>query len=118
MDASWFARLSICDVQHDMYNHQRPHEGIGMVVHVSHYRPSERMFPDTPAPMKYGPNDHVLTVKWDGKVVFKGHRLIIIKVTACFPQVLHLLGTRILRGALSTRAFSMPLHAVAVTHHF
>jgi transposase InsO family protein len=58
-----------------VYNQQRPHEGIGMAVPVSHYRPSEREFPDTLAPIEYGPDDHVLTVKWDGKVVFKGHRL-------------------------------------------
>lgn len=75
MGASWSARLSICDVQRDVHNQQLPHEGIGMVVHVSHYQPSERMFPDTLAPIEYGPNDHVLTVKWDGKVVFKGHQL-------------------------------------------
>lgn len=58
-----------------VYNQQRPHEGIGMAVPVSHYRPSEREFPDTLAPIEYGPDDHVLTVKWDGKVIFKGHRL-------------------------------------------
>jgi transposase InsO family protein len=58
-----------------VYNQQRPHEGIGMAVPVSRYRPSERVFPDTLAPIEYGPNDDVLTVKWDGKVVFKGHRL-------------------------------------------
>lgn len=58
-----------------VYNQQRPHEGIGMAVPVSHYRPSERGFPDTLAPIEYGPDDHVLTVKWDGRVDFKGHRL-------------------------------------------
>jgi transposase InsO family protein len=58
-----------------VYNQQRPHEGIGMAVPVSHYRPSEREFSDTLAPIEYGPDDHVFTVKWDGKVVFKGHRL-------------------------------------------
>ena len=58
-----------------VYNQQRPHEGIGMAVPVSRYRPSERMLPDTLAPIEYGPDDHVLVVKWDGKVVFKGHRL-------------------------------------------
>jgi transposase InsO family protein len=58
-----------------VYNQQRPHEGIGMAVPVSHYRHSERGFPDTLAPIEYGPDDHVLTVKWDGRVDFKGHRL-------------------------------------------
>jgi transposase InsO family protein len=58
-----------------VYNQQRPHEGIGMAVPVSRYQPSERMFPDTLAPIEYGPDDHVLTVKWDGRVDFRGHRL-------------------------------------------
>ena len=58
-----------------VYNQQRPHEGIGMAVPVSRYRPSERVLPETLAPIEYGPDDHVITVKWDGKVNFKGHRL-------------------------------------------
>ena len=58
-----------------VYNQQRPHEGIGMAVPVSRYRPSERVLPETLAPIEYGPDDHVLTVKWDGRVDFKGRRL-------------------------------------------
>ena len=58
-----------------VYNQQRPHEGIGMAVPLSRYRPSERTFPEKLAPIEYGPDDHVLTVKWDGKVKFRGHLL-------------------------------------------
>ena len=58
-----------------VYNQQRPHEGIGMAVPLSRYRPSQRPFPTTLAPIEYGPDDDVFTVKWDGKVDFKGRRL-------------------------------------------
>jgi transposase InsO family protein len=58
-----------------VYNQQRPHEGIDMAVPLSRYRPSERPFPTTLAPIEYGPDDHVITVKWDGKLDFQGRRL-------------------------------------------
>jgi len=58
-----------------VYNQQRPHEGIGMAVPVSRYRPSERPFSATLAPIEYGSEDQVRIVKWDGKVDFNGHRL-------------------------------------------
>lgn len=58
-----------------VYNQQRPHEAIGMAVPLSRYRPSERPFPATLAAIEYGPHDEVVTVKWDGRVNFKGHRL-------------------------------------------
>jgi transposase InsO family protein len=58
-----------------IYNHQRPHQGIGMATPVTRYRPSPRSLPSTLPPIEYGPDDEVLRVGWNGKITFRGHRL-------------------------------------------
>jgi transposase InsO family protein len=59
----------------DLYNNQRPHEGIAMSTPVKRYRPSERAFPDQiPAP-EYGPDDEIVRVGWHGKFTFRGRPL-------------------------------------------
>ena len=58
-----------------MYNHKRPHEGIGLSTPIKRYRPSARAFPDTLPTPEYGPDDEVLRVGWNGKLVFRGLKL-------------------------------------------
>ena len=58
----------------DIYNHKRPHEGIGMNVPASRYRPSPRAMPDKLPVVHY--DDATLTRKLpDNKATlsFKGH---------------------------------------------
>jgi len=58
-----------------IYNHRRPHEGVGMCVPGARYQPSRRRFPDTLPPIAYGADDHVLTVRWGGWTTFQGRSM-------------------------------------------
>jgi transposase InsO family protein len=60
------------DAFRDVYNHQRPHEALGMAVPASRYSPSGRAFPESLPPIEYGPDDQVRCVCDYGKVSFKG----------------------------------------------
>lgn len=74
-----FADLAQVQIAFDrwrnIYNQQRPHEAIGLETPVRRYRCSERAYPESLPEIVYSPDDHVVTVGWDGKVVFKGRRL-------------------------------------------
>ena len=50
------------------YNHERPHEALGMDTPASHYVPSARAYPETLPPIEYGPNDLVVKVNWNGEL--------------------------------------------------
>lgn len=63
------------DCWREIYNHQRPHQGIGMATPMTRYRNSPRAMPSTLAPIEYGPDDEVLRVGWNGKVSFRGRPL-------------------------------------------
>lgn len=58
-----------------VYNHQRPHEAIGMNTPISRYMPSRRSLPLKLPPIEYSPEDTVITVGWNGFIKFKGHKL-------------------------------------------
>jgi transposase InsO family protein len=55
------------------YNHERPHEAIGLAVPASRYRASRREFADRPAPFDYIPGDQVRRVQQGGRVSLHGH---------------------------------------------
>jgi transposase InsO family protein len=59
----------------DIYNLERPHDGINMATPGTRYQPSPRAMPDTLPPIEYAPGDEVLRVGWNGKVRFQGHLL-------------------------------------------
>jgi transposase InsO family protein len=50
----------------EIYNHERPHEALGEEVPASRYRPSPRTYPETLAPIEYGPDDLVAQVRANG----------------------------------------------------
>lgn len=58
-----------------IYNHERPHEALQLATPASRYTASARRFPDKLPTIEYSPGDEVKTVKWDGKVLWRGHRL-------------------------------------------
>ena len=58
-----------------VYNHQRPHDALGLRTPAHRYEPSPRPMPGVLAPIEYPCEDAVATVKWNGEVRFKGHRL-------------------------------------------
>ena len=55
-----------------VYNHQRPHQALGMATPASRYRMSQRPYPQVLAPIEYGPEDTVVVVKWLGALRFQG----------------------------------------------
>jgi transposase InsO family protein len=63
------------DAWRNVYNTVRPHQGIGMAVPSSRYRPSPRLFPEVLPAIEYSPHDQVVVVKWNGVVSFKGQTL-------------------------------------------
>ena len=77
------------DEWRDIYNMQRPHEGLEMTVPASRYRPSPRAMPETLTELEYGPADIVRRVgttkayvsfrgkAWKVPQAFRGERVAI-----------------------------------------
>lgn len=59
----------------DIYNCERPHEALGLTTPVKRYQPSMRAYRAQLAAIEYGPDDQVVTVNWNGEVVFQGRPL-------------------------------------------
>jgi transposase InsO family protein len=53
------------------YNHERPHEALGMATPAQRYRPSSRSFPEVLPAIEYAAGDHVRKVSSDGFIYFK-----------------------------------------------
>ena len=53
------------------YNHERPHEALGMATPAQRYQPSSRPFPDVLPAIDYAPGDQVRKVSSDGFINFK-----------------------------------------------
>ena len=59
----------------EIYNHVRPHEGIGMATPAERYRISPRAFPEHVAAFEYGPDDLKLQVDQRGRTRLLGRPL-------------------------------------------
>jgi transposase InsO family protein len=74
-----FRTLAECQDAFDrwrhMYNHERPHEALAFATPAERYRVSTRTFPETLAPIEYGPGDTVRKVDSGGDIKFKGRKL-------------------------------------------
>lgn len=57
-----------------VYNHQRPHEALGMATPDTRYQVSARSYPEHLPEIEYGPDDEVIKVKWLGELNFRGRR--------------------------------------------
>jgi transposase InsO family protein len=53
------------------YNHERPHEALGMATPGERYRPSPRSLPNDLPPIEYAPGDQVRKVDIQGFISFK-----------------------------------------------
>jgi transposase InsO family protein len=60
------------DAFRPVYNHQRPHEALGLKVPASRYRPATRSYPSTLPTVEYGPGDTVRKVDMSGKISLRG----------------------------------------------
>lgn len=56
------------------YNHERPHEALGLAVPASRYKASPRPYPDSLPAIEYGPGDTVVRVTWNGEYRAFGRR--------------------------------------------
>ena len=54
-----------------VYNHERPHEALGMDVPAARYRPSRRVFTDKPLSIEYPKGDAVRKVDQNGRISFQ-----------------------------------------------
>ena len=59
------------DAWRPVYNHERPHEALGLATPGERYRPSPRAFPETLPALEYGPGDLVRKVSSDGLISFR-----------------------------------------------
>lgn len=57
-----------------VYNHERPHDALALATPDTRYRVSARAFQEQLAPIEYGPDDTVVTVKWNGELPFKSRQ--------------------------------------------
>ena len=71
-----FADLAACqrafDAWRARYNHQRPHEALGMAVPAERYQVSARRYPESLPAIEYSPGDIVRKVDQNGRISFKG----------------------------------------------
>jgi len=64
---------SVFDRWRPIYNHERPHEALGLATPATRYAPSTRSLPASLAPIEYSPGDLVRTVKGKGELTWQ-HR--------------------------------------------
>lgn len=62
------------DIWRQVYNHERPHEGIGLACPGDRYQRSSRIYPEVLPPLEYKETDEVRKVESSGLVNFKGAR--------------------------------------------
>ena len=65
----------------ETYNHERPHEALGLAVPGSRYQASRREFQERLPPVEYNEGDEVRKVSPVGQVHFRGH---VIKISEAF----------------------------------
>lgn len=79
----WFATLDelqrAFDLWREIYNHERPHEALGLEVPASRYEASKRAYPEQLPPIEYDSTDLVRKVMHDGAISFDGHRYYVSK---------------------------------------
>lgn len=61
----------VFDLWRPVYNHQRPHEALGLATPASRYTPSSRSLPKALPPIEYSPGDLIFTVKGKGEITWK-----------------------------------------------
>jgi transposase InsO family protein len=60
-----------------IYNHERPHEALGMKPPISRYVPSARAYPEILPPIEYAPQDQVRKVFFPGQMRFQGRTVVV-----------------------------------------
>jgi transposase InsO family protein len=68
-----------------VYNHERPHEALGMAVPASRYQASPRSFPEVLPPIQYAPGVEVRKVQLGGRLSYRGREYRIPKALYGYP---------------------------------
>jgi transposase InsO family protein len=76
------------DVWRSVYNHERPHQALGMATPISRYRPSPRAYPERLSPIEYGDADELVRVGTNGEVRFRSQRFKVSNALANLPIAL------------------------------
>jgi transposase InsO family protein len=71
-----------------VYNHERPHQAIGLETPAHFYRPSPRLFPAALPAIQYGPDDLVKKVKSKGEITLANQTYYIGRAFAGLPVAL------------------------------
>ena len=71
-----------------IYNHERPHEALGMAVPASRYQASPRPFPEVLPAIEYAPGVEVRKVQQGGRLSFRGREYRIPKALYGYPVAL------------------------------
>ena len=71
-----------------VYNHQRPHDALGLDTPVRHYQVSPRAYPERLPPIEYPEGDEVIEVKWNGELRFRGLQLKVSNALTKLPVAL------------------------------
>lgn len=72
----------------DLYNHQRPHEALGLAVPSSRYQVSSRPFPEVLPAIEYSPGDQIRKVDRTGRISFQNRVVRISKAFRGYPVAL------------------------------
>jgi transposase InsO family protein len=87
-----FSNRSDCQVRfdawRDVYNRERPHEALGLVVPASRYRVSPRPWPADLPPLQYDPGDQVRKVQQGGRFSYRGRAYRVSKAFTGLPLAL------------------------------
>ena len=92
LDRNSYADLVACQHAFDrwrhIYNHERPHEALGLNTPGARYRPSPRVFCEQLPPITYGPGDIVRRVDSEGEISFRNRPIRIGKAFRKQPVAL------------------------------
>jgi len=81
VQACRYASLAACqqamDQWRDQYNCLRPHEALGLRPPISRYRHSVRAYPTRLPPIVYDEGMHVLKVRRNGQIVYRGRTIFV-----------------------------------------
>lgn len=72
--ADYAAAARALDAWRRVYNHERPHEALGLATPSSRYAASSREYCESPPPFDYGPGDVLRRVQEGGRVYWERRR--------------------------------------------
>jgi transposase InsO family protein len=76
------------DRYRQLYNHDRPHEALGLAVPATRYRPSARALPQQLPPVEYDAHELVRPVKSKGEITFRNRFHYVGRAFAGLPVAL------------------------------